>query len=769
MNLRKIILCLISVSFLGCHPESEKTTLLSYIDTRTGTAASTTKTAGMFGKKTEEYGQTLPAVLEPNGMNFWTPQTRQTEKKCIAPYYYKDTLLQGFRNSHWIVGGCTQDYGSMSIMPQFNELRWQPGKRGSLYSHENEIASPAYYAVTLDDDKLRAEMTGRSRAAIFRFTYEEDGNAYFIINPNSDEGEGYIEIDTLNKEIRGFNPVHRIYQGWGEPAGFDGYFIIRYNKPIISYGTFNADSIFHGNTQIGQKKDIGAFIQFKVNKNDQIIVKAASSFTDIDGARRNMETEIPHWDFNRTQQELTDIWENHLNKIQVKSNSKEEKEKFYGSMYRASFLPRQFNDVDGRYPSFAGGDSIMTLPDSINNYYTDYSMWDTYRALHPYINLIEPDKGGEMMQSLVLMYQQGGWLPIFPSWNSYTAAMIGDHCIAAIGDAYSKGIRNFDIEKAYEGMRKNAFESPESETDYKNGKGRRALDSYLKYGYIPLEDGVPDAFHTNEQVSRTLEYAYDDFVLAQIAKSLGKDDDYNQLMQRAQNYRNVIDPATGYMQGRYAAGDFLKENNAFEFSKFITEGAPCHYTWYAPQDIYGLIQAMGGKDVFSAKLDSMFSQQRYWHGNEPCHQIAYLFNYAGEPWKTQREVRHIMDTEYLNSPGGLSGNDDAGQMSAWYLFSALGFYPVCPGTPYYIIGSPSFEEATLHLENGKQFTIKAKGASSENIYISSVKLNGKIYNKNYLSHSDIMNGGCLEFIMSNEPDKNWGSAKESLPVNLIIE
>ncbi len=769
MNLRKIILCLISVSFLGCHPESEKTTLLSYIDTRTGTAASTTKTAGMFGKKTEEYGQTLPAVLEPNGMNFWTPQTRQTEKKCIAPYYYKDTLLQGFRNSHWIVGGCTQDYGSMSIMPQFNELRWQPGKRGSLYSHENEIASPAYYAVTLDDDKLRAEMTGRSRAAIFRFTYEEDGNAYFIINPNSDEGEGYIEIDTLNKEIRGFNPVHRIYQGWGEPAGFDGYFIIRYNKPIISYGTFNADSIFHGNTQIEQKKDIGAFIQFKVNKNDQITVKAASSFTDMDGARRNMEAEIPHWDFNRTQQELTDIWENHLNKIQVKSNSKEEKEKFYGSMYRASFLPRQFNDVDGRYPSFAGGDSIMTLPDSINNYYTDYSMWDTYRALHPYINLIEPDKGGEMMQSLVLMYQQGGWLPIFPSWNSYTAAMIGDHCIAAIGDAYSKGIRNFDIEKAYEGMRKNAFESPESETDYKNGKGRRALDSYLKYGYIPLEDGVPDAFHTNEQVSRTLEYAYDDFVLAQIAKSLGKDDDYNQLMQRAQNYRNVIDPATGYMQGRYAAGDFLKENNAFEFSKFITEGAPCHYTWYAPQDIYGLIQAMGGKDVFSAKLDSMFSQQRYWHGNEPCHQIAYLFNYAGEPWKTQREVRHIMDTEYLNSPGGLSGNDDAGQMSAWYLFSALGFYPVCPGTPYYIIGSPSFEEATLHLENGKQFTIKAKGASSENIYISSVKLNGKIYNKNYLSHSDIMNGGCLEFTMSNEPDKNWGSAKESLPVNLIIE
>ncbi len=768
INPKSLLYCLLPIALVGCTSVTQEKSPLNHIDTRVGTAASTTKTAGLFGKKTEEYGQTLPAVLEPNGMNFWTPQTRDTERKCIAPYYYKDTFIQGFRNSHWIVGGCTQDYGSMTLMPLFNKLRCQPAERATAFSHDKEIATPAYYAVNLDDERIMAEMTGRSRAAIFRFTYNEDGDGYLVVNPNSDEGEGFIEIDTLKKEIRGYNPVHRIYQGWGEPAGFSGYFVVKYEKPITEYGTFDGDTIYPGQQQIDNKNAIGAYVRFKVEKNEQVLAKVGSSFTDLKGASQNLDAEIPHWDFDITQKELTDIWEKHLSKIEVTTPSDEAKDKFYGAMYRASFLPRQINDVDGRYPSFAGGDSIMKLT-NMEHYYTDFSMWDTYRALHPYINLMEPTKGGEMMQSLVLMYDQGGWLPIFPCWNSYTSAMIGDHCIAAIGDAYSKGIRNFDIEKAYEAMRKNAFETPASEEDYKNGKGRRALDSYLKYGYIPLEDEVPDAFHTKEQVSRTLEYAYDDFVLAQIAKALGKSNDYNELTQRSKNYKNVIDPTTGYAQGRHADGRFMTEENAFNFTKFITEGAPCHYTWYVPQDVYGLMEVMGGKEKFSAKLDSMFSQQRYWHGNEPCHQIVYLFNYAGEPWKTQREVRHIMDTEYLNTTGGLSGNDDAGQMSVWYLFSALGFYPVCPGSPYYIIGSPSFEESVLKLENGKQFKIKANGASADNIYIESAKLNNKEYDKNYISHDDIMQGGTLEFFMSNTPNKEWGSSTESLPINLILE
>lgn len=788
-----LIACMLLVSCTGHEEES----LLPYVDTRVGTAPSTTHTAGLFGKSTEEYGQTLPAVLEPNGMNFWTAQTQDTELKCKAPYYYKDERIQGFRNSHWIVGGCTQDYGSMTLMPVSGILKYLPGERGSLFSHQEETATPAYYSVLLKDYFIFAEMTGRSRSAIFRFTYNQPEDACLIVNPNSDEGEGYIEIDTIKKQIRGYNPVHRIYQGWGEPAGYSGYFVIQYQDEIKEYGTFRGDSLYSGQTHLAGGTGIGAYIRFKTDetapahrdsslyttasqhqgsnapKSKTILVKAASSFTDMEGAQRNLDTEIPHWDFDRTRQELTSIWEQRLSQITVQTNNRNDKEKFYGALYRASFLPRTFNDVDGCYPSFSTGQPIRQSADG-SNYYEDYSMWDTYRALHPLINILTPKKAGDMMQSLVDKYEQGGWLPIFPCWNSYTAAMIGDHCIAALGDAYIKGIRNFDIEKACQGMIQNAFATPPTPEEYKNGMGRRALESYLKYGYIPLEDSVAEAFHTCEQVSRTLEYAYDDFVLAQVLLQRETSADaspdsqrtelYDALMSRAGNYRNVIDPTTGYAQGRHADGTFLTDSgNTLSFTRFITEGAPCHYTWYVPHDVYGLMKCMGGKEKYIAKLDSMFSERRYWHGNEPCHQIAYLFNYAGQPWKTQRAVRHIMETEYLTAPGGLSGNDDAGQMSAWYVFSAMGFYPVCPGTPYYIIASPSFPRMSIRLENGKTFTILAHNANEKNIYIQSARLNGKAYDKNYIAHPDIMEGGTLEFQMGAVPNANWGASALSLP------
>lgn len=740
----------VCIFLIACtRPKTES--LSAYVDTRTGTAPSITHTAGLFGKNTEEYGQTLPAVLEPNGMNFWTPQTQDTERKCKAPYYYKDSLLQGFRNSHWIVGGCTQDYGSMTLMPLAGELKSQPEARASLFSHGQETATPAYYAVYLKDYGIQAEMTGRSRAAIFRFTYDKPGEGFLVVNPNSDEGEGYIEIDTLRKEIRGYNPVHRIYQGWGEPAGYSGHFVVTYQKEITGFGMFRGDSLFPGETSLAKGERIGAYISFRVGEGEPVLVKAASSFTHLSGVQKNLQAEIPHWDFGKTRRELSAVWEERLSTIRVETESREDKEKFYGALYRASFLPRAFNDVDGSYPSFAQGSPVRQTATG-KTYYDDFSMWDTYRALHPLINILTPTKAGEMMQSLVDKYEQGGWLPIFPCWNSYTAAMIGDHCISVLGDAYVKGITNFDIEKAYEAMCKNALQTPASYNDYKDGMGRRALESYLKYGYIPLEDEVKEAFHTQEQVSRTLEYAYDDFVLAQVAQKLERWKDYERFMQRAGNYRNVIDPATGYAQGRYADGRFLAEDNAFDFAGFITEGAPCHYTWYVPHDVDGLMECMGGKENYIAKLDSMFSEGRYWHGNEPCHQIAFMYNHAGQAWKTQRQVRHIMQTEYLNDPGGLSGNDDAGQMSAWYVFAAMGFYPVCPGTPYYSIASPSFPRLTIRLENGKRFTVIAHGASRENIYIRSARLNGEVYDKDYISHEDIVSGGTLEFVMGAEPN-----------------
>lgn len=739
--------------------------LLSYIDTRVGTAASTTRTAGLFGKHTEEYGQTLPAVLEPNGMNFWTPQTQDTEQKCISPYYYRDSLMQGFRNSHWIVGGCTQDYGSMTLMSVTGSLRCLPEKRATPFSHDSEVATPAYYSVVLPKENLKAELTSRSRSAIFRFTYNKEGKAYLVVNPNSDEAMGYIEIDTLQKRIYGYNPVHRIYQGWGEYAGYDGHFVVEYRNDITEFGTFKGDSVFEGRTSVANANGIGVYIGFDVVDGEEVIVKAASSFTGREGALANLVSEIPGWDFDKVRGQLSDIWEKHLSAIDVKTDDELSKRKFYGAFYRASFLPRTFNDVDGKYPSFAKGNPIMKLSGN-ETYYEDFSVWDTYRALHPMLNIIEPDKAGQMMNSLVLKYEQGGWLPIFPCWNSYTAAMIGDHCISLLGDAYIKGVRGFDIEKAYSAMRKNAFTHP-ADSEYVNGCGRRALHSYLEYGYIPLEDSVPEAFHTCEQVSRTLEYAYDDYVLAAVAGRLGKTDDAVELFARAGNYRNVISPATGYAQGRYSDGRFLAGDNAFTFAKFITEGAPCHYTWYVPHDVYGLMEVMGGKDKFVSKLDSMFTQNRYWHGNEPCHQVAFMFNYAGQPWKTVDAVRSIMDTEYLDSPGGLSGNDDAGQMSAWYMFAAIGFYPVCPGSEYYIISAPTFQRVEFRLENGKTFVMSAPGVSGSKRYIKSIKLNGQNYTFNYISHSDIMKGGLMEFEMTDVPQSVWGTRPEDCPPDLM--
>ncbi len=738
---------------------------INFVEPRIGTAPSVTKTAGIFGKKTEEFGQCLPAVLEPNGMNFWTPQTRDTEKKCVAPYYYNDSRIQGFRNSHWIVGGCTQDYGSMTLMPLSEKLKTSPEQRASKFSHDTETASPAYYSVTLEDYGIFAEMTGKSRSAIFRFSYTDGKRGHLVINPNSDEGQGYIEIDTVNHLIKGFNPVHRIYQGWGEPAGFSGYFVVCWPATlnITSVGCFRGDSVISNLTSLSNLPAIGAYIEFELPVDKTVTFTAASSFTSIEGALTNLTAELNDKDFDQVRNELENIWNKRLGLINVEGGSVTELTKFYSALYRASMLPRTFNDIDGSYPAF-GGDYKTLIISKGHNYYDDFSMWDTYRALHPLLNIIDQRGSSDMMQSLVLKYRQGGWLPIFPCWNSYTSAMIGDHCTVALADAYIKGIHDFDISDAYTAMRKNAFETPESFQEYKNGMGRRALSSYNKYGYIPLQDSVPEAFHKREQVSRTLEYAFDDFALAQVAKILGYDDDADILSQRAMNYRNVINPTTGYAQGRNSDGSFLNQpDNAFKFVKFITEGAPCHYTWYVPHDQYGLMELMGGQAAYIARLDSMFSEGRYWHGNEPCHQIAWLFNYAGQPWKTQRAVRHILATEYLNGPGGLSGNDDAGQMSAWYIFGALGFYPVCPASPYYMLGSPIFERTVIHLDNDKTFTIIAHNASPNNIYISKALLDNQPYDYSYISHQNILDGSTLELFMDSVPNYDWGSKAESLP------
>lgn len=713
--------------------------LIGYVDTRVGTAEATTMTAGLFGKGSEEHGQTVPATGVPHGMNLWTPQTRDTEQKCIAPYYYADSTLQGFRCSHWITGGCTQDYGSFTITALDGNLRTSPEARATSFSHDRETALPDYYSVALPEENLTAEMTGVSRSGIFKFTYDTEGTGHLVVNANSDEGEGWVEIDTLKHEIRGCNPVHRIYQGWGEPAGFAGWFVIRYPADLVTteYGVWHCNETFPGATRAEGAPQTGIYISFRHSKNNPVVVKAACSFTSIDGAKLNLDSEIPGWNFNEIREKSAAEWNNKLGAIEVEGGSVDQKGLFYGSLWRSSLLPRVVSDVDGAYISFAGTGKVEKMPTG-RHFYDDYSMWDTYRAVHPLITLIDPERSADMMYSLVLKARQGGWMPIFPCWGSYTAAMIGDHCAAAIADAAAKGITDFPLEEAYSYLRKNAFQSPADIKEYTDGKGRRALASYLKYGYIPLEDGVEDAFHKNEQTSRTLEYAFDDFALSRLALLLGHKDDARILSKRAKNYKNVIDRSLGYANGRYADGSWADNVNPFTFNSFITEGAPCHYTWYVPHDPEGLISMLGGKKKTEMKLDSLFSLKRYWHGNEPCHQIAYLYNAVGRRDKAARQIQHIMETEYKNIPGGLSGNDDAGQMSAWYVFSAIGFYPVCPSMPEYWLGSPIFDRVLIHQPDGKVFTIVKSD-------LKTPTLNGKKMKTYTLPHSAIREGKTLSF------------------------
>ena len=714
--------------------------ILGYVDTRVGTAEATTMTAGLFGKGSEEHGQTVPAVCVPHGMTLWTPQTRDTEEKCIAPYYYADTELQGFRASHWISGGCTQDYGSVSLAALDGKLRTSPLSRASRLDRSSEVARPDYYSVTLPDEGLRAEMTGLSRSGIFRFTYDTDGIGHLVVNPNTDEGAGWIEVDTVRHEIRGCNPVHRIYQGWGEPAGFSGWFVVSYPEDldVVSAGVFRGDEVYEGSVRADGAPGIGGYISFIHKKDNPVTVRVGNSFTSLSGARLNLEKELRELDFCGVMDECAQIWDSHLGKIEVEGGSDEDKGKFYGSLYRASLLPRVVSDVDGSYVSFAGAGEVLKMEPG-RDYYDDYSMWDTYRAEHPLITVLDPKRSADMMYSLVLKAQQGGWMPIFPCWGSYTAAMIGDHCAAAIADAAAKGVTDFPMEEAYSYLRKNAFESPATRQEYVDGKGRRALESYLKYGYVPLEDGVEDAFHKKEQTSRTLEYAFDDFALSRLARQLGHNEDAEVLEKRSQNYRNVIDPKLGYANGRYADGTWADSINPFTFNTFITEGAPCHYTWYVPHDPEGLIGMLGGKENVEAKLDSLFELKRYWHGNEPCHQIVYLYDAVGRPDKAAKWIRHIMDTEYRDIPGGLAGNDDAGQMSAWYVFSAMGFYPVCPGLPEYWLGEPIFDKVTVHTAPDAAFTIEKTGSES------APRLDGRPLDGYRLPHSALVSGSTLSF------------------------
>lgn len=708
----------------------------------------TSKRGTMAGYPTYvDPGQCIPAVLAPNGMTCWTPQTEDTEQKGISPYYYADTDLQGFRASHWISGSMTQDYGSFTIMPLNGALVTNPLARGSNFSHETETATPAYYSVEIKDYGIKAEMTGCSRSAILKFTYLEAGDAWLVVNPNSDEGQGCVAVNNATGLVEAINPVHRIYQGAGQYAGFNGYLVLKTDKLPLDAGVYAGDSILTGAQSVENRPEIGAWLKYHVEAGETIEVRVATSFTSLEAAQNNMRQELDGRSFEEVRRALEQKWRERLGKIEVKSQSVESLQSFYTALYHASFLPRTLNDCDGSYPSF-GGDGAVQHTDI--TYYDDFSMWDTYRALHPLLCLIEPQMEGEMVQSLIEKYKQGGWLPIFPCWNSYTSEMIGDHTASLVADAWFKDIRNFEAETAAEALLQNAYLQPNTRSEYEEGKGRRALDSYLKYGYIPLEDPVSEAYHKAEQTSRTLEYAYDDYVLSNFVRDMGYFDEADDLLNRSQNFRNVFNPNLGWVDGRHIDGSWAG-GDPYQFQKYICEGKPCHYSWYVPHDVLQLITLMGGKEAFEMKLDSLFEGGHYWHGNEPCHQIAYLYNYIGKPEKAQQRVAEILCREYGATADGLAGNDDAGQMSAWYVLSSIGIYPVCPGLPNYALIAPSFDEVTMHFGADTQFRIVVNRASENDNFVTSATLNGEPYDLSFINHSDIVKGGLLEISLGPNP------------------
>ncbi len=707
-------------------------------------------------------GNTYPAISLPFGMTAWTPQTG--EWRWI--YTFNSNKFQGMRATHqpspWV-----GDYGQFTIMPMVGTLKIKDEDRASFFRHANEISKPYYYSVLLETYNIKTEITPTMRCALMRITFPKSESAFILLDASAKLG--YVKIIPEQKRIEGYT---RINSG-GVPENFACYFVCEFDKDFADFGTTQGDGYA---SQTTEKKgmDVGAYIGFKTEENEIVNLKIATSFISLEQAERNLNNEIGTADFEEIKLQAQKTWNAHLGKVQIESKDVDKKVTFYTALYRMSLFPRVWYELDenGQKYHFSPYDG-QVHPGPL---YADTGFWDTFRALFPFHTIMFPQREAEMLEGFVNAYKEGGR---FPKWTSpgYRGGMIATHSASVIADAYIKGIRGFDAQKAYEGMVKDAMEPLQPG----EGGGRWAIDDYKKLGYVPND--------VEGSVSRTLEFAYDDFCVAQMAKALGKEDDYQYFMTRAMNYQNVFDPTVGFMRAKNKEGEWQTPFSPIEWGGPYVEGSAWHYTWTVMQDPQGLINLFGGTEKFVGKLDALFTTPpdfevgsyghvihemtemvlcnmgQYAHGNQPVHHVIYLYNYAGQPWKTQERVRQVMETLY--GPGydgsGLCGDEDNGQTSAWYVFSALGFYPVSPGRAEYAIGSPLFPKATLYLPDGKQFVITAQNNSSENKYIQSVTLNGVPYNKSYITHEDIISGGEITFAMGNTPNKEWATTRENFP------
>ncbi len=700
------------------------------------------------------HGHTYPGVSLPFGMVQLSPDTRLSGWDGCSGYHYSDSVIYGFSHTH-LSGTGISDYGDILIMPTRCNYSFTGGNYGyeSSFKHENEYAEPGYYSVILDRYMIFAELTATERTGMHKYTFPECPNAHIIIDLKHRDKvlESSIKVNG-NNEIVGM----RRSSGWAKNQYI--YFVAQFSKPFNKVHIAVDDNI-KGNIKEAEGKNLKAVLDFDVANEEAILVKVGISAVSIEGARKNLEKENPGWDFDLIKAQATEKWNKELNKIQVEGGTDEQKTIFYTAVYHSFLNPNIFMDVDGKY---RGTDLKIHQADNFTNY-TVFSLWDTFRATHPLFTITQQSRTADFIKTFLHQYENGGQLPVWELAGNYTGTMIGYHSIPVIADAYIKGIRNFDVEKAFEAMKHSA------------NMNHLGLDAYKKNGFIAIND-------ESESVSKTLEYAYDDWCIAQLANEIGKKDDYKRFIQRAQYYKNLYNPQTGFMQPKFH--NMWKEPfYPAEVDFNYTEANAWQYSFFVPQDVQTLIKLHGGDKPFTQQLDELFTTSsetkgrdqaditgligQYAHGNEPSHHMAYLYNYAGSAWKTQEIVHKIMYEQYQNTPDGLSGNEDCGQMSSWFVFSAMGFYPVTPGSLDYIIGTPLFKKITINLENGNTFIIEAAGVSETDFYVKSVKLNGKIYKKSFITHKDILKGGTLRFEMDNKANKSWAKNNNERPHSAI--
>ena len=715
-------------------------------------------------------GNTYPAVAMPWGMNFWMPQTGKMGNGWA--YVYSADKIRGFKQTHqpspWI-----NDYGQFSILPITGKAEFDQDKRASWFSHKAEIATPYYYRVYLADYDIVAELAPTERACAMRFTYPENDKSFVVVDA-FDKGS-YVKILPEKQMIVGYTTKN----SGGVPDNFKNYFVVKFDKPFTYKAAVADGTVGEGNTE-ATCNHAGAIIGFQTKRGEVVNVQVASSFISEEQALRNLG-ELKDGCFDRIKAEGRKTWNDVLGKIEIEDQNIDHKRTFYSCLYRSVLFPRSFFEYDAQgkvvhYSPYNG----KVLPGYM---FTDTGFWDTFRCLFPLLNVMYPSMNTKMQEGLVNAYKESGFLPEWAS-PGHRGCMVGNNSASIVADAYLKGLRGYDAEELWKAV----VHGANNVHPTVSSTGRLGHEYYNTLGYVPYDVKI------NENVARTLEYAYDDWCIYKFGKALGKSEkELKPFLARAYNYKNVFDPETKLMRGRNKDGKFQTPFSPLKWGDAFTEGNSWHYTWSVFHDPQGLINLMGGKQNFNQMLDSVFNvpplfddsyyggviheiremqimnMGNYAHGNQPIQHMIYLYGYSGQPWKTQYWIREVMDKLYTAHPDGYCGDEDNGQTSAWYVFSAMGFYPVCPGSNQYVLGVPYFDKLTLHLENGKSLTVTAKGNSDDTRYVNAMTLNGATYNHNYLTHDTVMNGGNIVFDMSTTPNTQRGTLAEDVPYSLSNE